>query len=750
MVQEFTMEDGVHLTWEYCHSTRTAHDELPIPFSALAELLRPVDGMHVLPYPPSFCAQCKSALNCYCEVDFGQSVWRCPLCATQQALPSHYRGITEEHLPAELFPGASVVEHELPPSSQRIQAPLVLFLLDMCVSEDDLGAMKQSLQQVLSTMPESTRIGIITFGSMVYLHDLMAANIATSVVFRGSQEATKADVSGLIRRGGSLDSPFIAPFSSCSFAVDGVLDGLMPEASAPGCRHQRATGAALSVAAAVLEACAHGNGGHVLLLAGGPCTLGPGQIVSLDYAEPLRTHKDLAKGAAKFFATSAAFYDRMAHRLIENGQAMDVFASCLDQTGLAEMEHLAVCTGGLLVTAEHFAHEAFRTSFARLLSPEALPPAANGAAADADDALPWCLNASLEVSPGRGLAVAGAIGPLASLEQRGGSTSEPAIGLGDTTAWKLNALGPETAAALFFRPTAKGKDKAPAGGSPLVFQTRLAYQHPSGARRLRVVTKATYWVDPTTAAGSLGYSATTGAIMLARWVAYEASRGADSRTLSSWLDRQLVALSQRSAKFTPGEAGSVALPAEFAAMPELVFHLRRSAFLNVFGNAPDETVFYRSLLFREGKDACALMLRPRLLSFTFDGAEPVELPLDIAAVPVDAVVVFDSWFNVIVHTGSHVAAWVKQGLLEDPSYAHVRDTIAAAHGYAESLIEARQPRPRRVVCDQGTSQARFLLARLNPSQTQMNTDGQAVGAVIFTDDVPFDVFMEQLRGLIVA
>lgn len=54
------------------------------------------------------------------------------------------------------------------------------------------------------------------------------------------------------------------------------------------------------------------------------------------------------------------------------------------------------------------------------------------------------------------------------------------------------------------------------------------------------------------------------------------------------------------------------------------------------------------------------MLRPRLLSFTFDGSEPAELPLDIAVVPVDAVIVFDSWFNVIVHTGSHVASWVKQ------------------------------------------------------------------------------------------
>lgn len=62
--------------------------------------------------------------------------------AAQQALPTHYRGITQEHLPAELFPGVTVVEHELPASAQRITAPLVLFLLDMCMSEDDLGAMK--------------------------------------------------------------------------------------------------------------------------------------------------------------------------------------------------------------------------------------------------------------------------------------------------------------------------------------------------------------------------------------------------------------------------------------------------------------------------------------------------------------------------------------------------------------------------------------------------------------------------------
>lgn len=63
---------------------------------------------------------------------------------------------------------------------------------------------------------------------------------------------------------------------------------------------------------------------------------------------------------------------------------------------------------------------------------------------------------------------------------------------------------------------------------------------------------------------------------------------------------------------------------------------------------------------REGYEACALMLRPRLLAFTVDGSGPQELPLDIASIPLDAVAVLDAWFTVIVHTGSHLAAWVKQ------------------------------------------------------------------------------------------
>lgn len=47
-------------------------------------------------------------------------------------------------------------------------------------------------------------------------------------------------------------------------------------------------------------------------------------------------------------------------------------------------------------------------------------------------------------------------------------------------------------------------------------------------------------------------------------------------------------------------------------------------------------------------------------------------------------------------------------------------------------------------------QARFLLAKLNPSATYNNMNDMAVGSdVIFTDDVSLQVFFEHLQRLAV-
>jgi protein transport protein SEC23 len=68
------------------------------------------------------------------------------------------------------------------------------------------------------------------------------------------------------------------------------------------------------------------------------------------------------------------------------------------------------------------------------------------------------------------------------------------------------------------------------------------------------------------------------------------------------------------------------------------------------------------------------------------------------------------------------------------------------------LAADRCPTPRLVECNQGGSQARFLLAKLNPSATH-NTDlgyGQSGGEIIFTDDISMNVFVDHLAKLAVS
>lgn len=58
-----------------------------------------------------------------------------------------------------------------------------------------------------------------------------------------------------------------------------------------------------------------------------------------------------------------------------------------------------------------------------------------------------------------------------------------------------------------------------------------------------------------------------------------------------------------------------------------------------------------------------LMVRPRLSVYTCDGEEAQDKPLDIAAIQPNAICLFDSWYNIVIHMGSHVADWVNQVLL---------------------------------------------------------------------------------------
>ena len=75
---------------------------------------------------------------------------------------------------------------------------------------------------------------------------------------------------------------------------------------------------------------------------------------------------------------------------------------------------------------------------------------------------------------------------------------------------------------------------------------------------------------------------------------------------------------------------------------------------------------------------------------------------------------------------------------------------------ASVVLGDRFPAPKYVQCNSGGSQARFLLAKVNPSTSYVNSGAaQPLGlteggeAFINTDDVSLKVFMEHLIKLAV-
>lgn len=86
---------------------------------------------------------------------------------------------------------------------------------------------------------------------------------------------------------------------------------------------------------------------------GGPCTIGPGTVISPNLKELMRSTRELINGEnLKYFAGAKKFYDSMCKRVINKKIIIDMFAFCLEEIGLAEMSELITCSGGFIVMHE--------------------------------------------------------------------------------------------------------------------------------------------------------------------------------------------------------------------------------------------------------------------------------------------------------------------------------------------------------------------------------------------------------------
>lgn len=631
--------------------------------------------------------------------------------------------------------------------------------------EEELAFARSALQQALEFLPENALVGFVSFGTQVQVHELGYADMSKVYVFRGSKEMTKDEVldqlglgsgaggrrvggaptqgfqKGAVQGGGfpnSGVSRFLLPASEGAYIIHSLLEELETDQwpVAPGNRSLRCTGVALSVAAGLLGACMPGTGARIVALVGGPCTEGPGSIVSKDLSDPVRSHKDLDKDAAPYFRKAVQFYEELSKQMVSQGHVLDLFASALDQVGVAEMKVVIERTGGLVVLAESFGHSVFKDSFRRVFE-------------KGEESLGLSHNGTLEINCSKDIKVQGIIGPCTSLEKKGPAVASTVIGQGNTTAWKLCGLDKDTCLTVFFDISSSDKSDASGNVNPqLYIQTVTSYQSIDGQSKLRVTTITRRWLETSVLSEELiqGFDQEAAAVVMARLTSYKMEME-EAFDATRWLDRNLIRLCSKFGDYRKDDQSSFALNPSFSLFPQFMFNLRRSQFVQVFNNSPDETAYFRMMLNRESITNGAVMIQPSLIAYSFNSL-PSPALLDVASISADRILLLDSYFSVVIFHGMTIAQWRNMGYQNQPEHQAFAQLLQAPHDDAELIIRDRFPVPRLVVCDQHGSQARFLLAKLNPSATY-NNEGSAGMDVIFTDDVNLQVFFDHLQRLAV-
>ncbi|ANB15996.1 GTPase-activating protein SEC23 [Sugiyamaella lignohabitans] len=519
-------------------------------------------------------------------------------------------------------------------------------------------------------------------------------------------------------------------------------------------RQHRCTGEALNIAQSMLQSIYPACPARIMLFTAGPCTIGPGMVVEPSLREPLRSHKDIDSETAKYYKKAKSFYDGLANRAAHNGNVIDIFAGCYDQVGLDEMSSLASRTGGVIILSDSFATSIFKQSFIRMFNVDSSP----------EGYLEMGFLASLMVKMSKEIKVSGLLGHAISSKGKTPShVAETEIGIGGTSSWRIAGLRPSSTYALFFDITNTQPLTVVAGEAyPQAYiQFSTHYLHSSGFYRLRVTTIARPFDISNRGLGQPGQQSIVPTLsqsfdqeaaiaILAKLSIYKAESGLPIPDLTRWIDATLIKLCIRFANYIKEDPHSFRLPEAFIYFPQFVYHLRRSQFLQVFNNSPDETVYYRHVLMQEDTTNCSIMVQPTLTAYEIDKDEPEPVLLDSLSVNPNRILLLDTFFHILIYHGETIAAWRKQKYQELPEYENFKQLLEAPRQDASALLIDRFPLPRFIDTEARGSQARFLFSRLNPSKSASDIGSPVAGAVVLTDDVSLQDFMEYLIKLCVS
>lgn len=522
------------------------------------------------------------------------------------------------------------------------------------------------------------------------------------------------------------------PVSECEFNITTTVEEIHSSVQAMrGHRPLRCTGTAILAAVGLLEGCLVNTGSRIMVFTSGPATRGPGIVVDTDLRDAIRNHRDLVNGHTPYYNKSSSFYKRVSQRLSDASIVLDVFAFSLDQVGAAELKGPVESSGGFMMLGDSFESSQFRKCLRHIFN------------RDEEGNLKMYFDATIEIVTTKDVKICGALGPCISLQRKNNLVSNNDIGEGGTYMWKLGTLTSKTCFAFFFQVSDEQKVQP---GSAFSIQFITRYRHGNMGIRKRVTTAARRWVGSQSPEIAAGFDQEAAASVMAR-LAIDRAEKCQARDVIRWLDDGLVRFASKFGDYVQEDPSSFRLSSNFSLYPQFMYYLRRSQFIDVFNSTPDETAFFRLMLNHEGVVGSLIMIQPTLLEYSFDGP-PIPVLLDVRSISPDVILLFDSYFHVVIHYGSKIARWRKLGYDKDPNHENLRKLLEAPELDAEQLVAERIPAPKIIKCDQHGSQARFLLAKLNPSVTHNSTYTHG-SDIIFTDDLSLQVFIDHLQALAV-
>jgi len=151
-----------------------------------------------------------------------------------------------------------------------------------------------------------------------------------------------------------------------------------------------------------------------------------------------------------------------------------------------------------------------------------------------------------------------------------------------------------------------------------------------------------------------GFDQEAAAVLMAR-LAYYKMETEEDFDATRWLDRSLIRLSARFGDYRKDDPESFQLRPQLAYLPQFLFNFRRSQFIQVFGNSPDETAYSRMLLNRETVSEAMLMIQPTLYAYSFQSEGPEPVLLDVTSISPDRILLLDAYFYVVIFHGTTIA-----------------------------------------------------------------------------------------------